>query len=91
VRTTEQVRSISETVASAVDQQGAATQEIVQNIQGASESARQAAVSIGGVMESAQNSRATSVQMLASARDLSKQAQSLSVEVNRFLDSVRAA
>ncbi len=91
VSTTDQVRSISETVAAAVDQQGAATQEIAHNIHEASESARQVAANIGGVMEAAQNSSAASVQMLSSTRELTKQAQDLRVEVNRFLDLVRAA
>jgi methyl-accepting chemotaxis protein len=91
VRTTDQVRSISETIASAVDQQGAATQEIAQSIQGASENARQVAVNIGGVMECAQNSSAASQQMLTSSGELSKHADGLRVEVDRFLESVRAA
>ena len=91
VRTTDQVRSISETIASAVDQQGAATQEIAQSIQEASENARQVAVNIGGVMECAQNSSAASQQMLSSSGELSKHADGLRSEVNRFLDSVRAA
>ncbi|MGO9390617.1 methyl-accepting chemotaxis protein [Rhodoblastus sp.] len=91
VQTTDQVRAISETIAGAVEQQGAATQEIAQNIHAASESAREVAANIGGVMETAQNSSAVSVQMLASARELSQQAQKLGVEVHRFLNSVRAA
>jgi methyl-accepting chemotaxis protein len=91
VRTTDQVRAISETIAVAVEQQGAATQEIAQSIHAASESAKEVAANIGGVMETAQNSSAVSVQMLASAKELSRQAQKLRMEVHRFLDSVRAA
>jgi methyl-accepting chemotaxis protein len=91
VRTTDQVRAISETIASAVDQQGEATREIARNIQEASESARQVATNIGGVMETARGSSAASVQMLESSRELTRQAQELRTEVNRFLDSVRAA
>ncbi len=91
VRTTDQVRAISETIASAVDQQGEATQEIAQNIQEASESARQVAANIGGVMETARGSSASSMQMLELSRELTRQAQELRTEVNRFLDSVRAA
>jgi len=91
VRTTEQARAISETIASAVDQQGEATDEIAKNIQEASESARQVAINIGGVMETARGSSAASVQMLDSSRELTRQAQELRVEVDHFLDSVRAA
>ena len=91
VKTTDQVRSIAETVACAVEQQGAATQEIAQNIHQASDHAKQVALNIAGVMDTAQNSSAVSQKMLASAGELSQQAQNLRVEVNRFLDSVRAA
>ncbi len=91
VRTTEQVRAISETVAAAVEQQGSATLDIAQNIQQASENAREVAANIVGVLETAQNSSAATMQMRTSAGELSKQAQKLRAEVDRFLASVRAA
>ncbi len=91
VKTTEEVSELSAAVATAVEQQGAATQEIAHNVQEASSNSRQVANNIAGVQSSAQVSSSASIQMLVSVRDLSKQAADLRSEVDRFLHSVRAA
>lgn len=91
VKTITDVDGISATIASAVEQQGAATQEIASNVQQASEGTSEVAKTIIHVQQSAEGSSAAASQVHASALDLSKQSMALRSEMNRFLSQVRAA
>jgi methyl-accepting chemotaxis protein len=81
---------ISTAVASAVEEQNAATQEIARNVEEAHAGTRQVTSAIGGVTQAAGDSGAASQQVLSAAQELSRQAESLSSEVKRFIGQVRA-
>lgn len=82
---------ISSAIASAVEEQSAATQEISRNIQHAAQGTEQVASSIVDVQRGADESGAASGQLLASAQVLSSDSSRLRIEVEKFLQSVRAA
>ncbi|WP_267357721.1 MULTISPECIES: CHASE3 domain-containing protein [unclassified Methylobacterium] len=78
-------------IAAAVEEQGAATQEIVRNVGQAAQGTGEVTTNIVGVARAAEDAGTAAAQVLGSASGLSTQAQSLEAEVRRFLDSVRAA
>ncbi|NEW88330.1 chemotaxis protein, partial [Rhodopseudomonas sp. WA056] len=82
---------ISSTIASAVEEQGAATQEISRNVQQASLGTQQVSSNITDVQRGATETGAASAQVLAAAKSLSGDSTRLKVEVSNFLESVRAA
>jgi methyl-accepting chemotaxis protein len=82
---------ISATIASAVEEQGAATQEISRSIQHAAEGTRKVRTNIGDVQRGASETSSASSQVLSSARLLSKESSRLRAEVEKFLQTVRAA
>ncbi|UYO44077.1 cache domain-containing protein [Rhodopseudomonas palustris] len=82
---------ISSTIAAAVEEQGAATQEISRNVQQASLGTQQVSSNIADVQRGATETGAASSQVLAAAKSLSGDSTRLKVEVSNFLDSVRAA
>jgi methyl-accepting chemotaxis protein len=90
-RTIETMNRIAETIARAVDGQGAATTEIARNVSDASRGTAGVSENISGVTEAATSSSAASAQVLASATELSRQAEHLRGEVATFLGTVRAA
>ena len=82
---------ISATIAAAVEQQGAATQEISRNIQHASQGTSQVSSNIADVQRGAGETGSASAQVLSSAQSLSSESNRLRSEVGKFLESVRAA
>jgi methyl-accepting chemotaxis protein len=78
-------------IAAAVEEQGAATQEIVRNVGQAAQGTGEVTNNIVGVAHAAEEAGAAAEQVLSSASGLSSQAQRLDAEVRRFLESVRAA
>ena len=86
-----QMSEISSTIASAVEEQGAATQEISRNVQQAAEGTMQVSSNIGDVQRGVSETGSASSQVLSAAQSLSVESHRLKAEVNRFLDSVRAA
>ncbi|CAN5497661.1 HAMP domain-containing methyl-accepting chemotaxis protein [soil metagenome] len=82
---------ISSTIASAVEEQGAATQEISRNVQQASQGTMQVTSNIGDVQRGAIETGSASSQVLAAAQSLSSESGLLKQEVSKFLNSVRAA
>jgi methyl-accepting chemotaxis protein len=82
---------ISSMIASAVEQQGAATQEISRNIQHAAQGTQQVSSNIADVEHGATETGSASAQVHAAAKSLSTESNRLKLEVGRFLDSVRAA
>ncbi|MDP4004613.1 methyl-accepting chemotaxis protein [Methylobacterium sp. NEAU K] len=78
-------------IASAIEEQGSATQEIVRNVGRAAAGTSEVTANIAGVASAAGGAGAAAAQVLGSASELSSQAEQLDAEVHRFLDTVRAA
>lgn len=89
--TIQRIAEIGLTVASAVEQQGAATQDIARNVQQAAAGTSQVATNIGDVNAAAEKTGAASANVLASAQALSSEGGRLKQEVERFLATIRAA
>ncbi|MCK1386998.1 HAMP domain-containing methyl-accepting chemotaxis protein [Bradyrhizobium sp. 21] len=82
---------ISSAIAAAVEEQGAATQEISRNIQQAANGTSEVSANIGDVQRGASETGAASAQVHSAAQSLSQESNRLKSEVARFLESVRAA
>ena len=82
---------ISSAIAAAVEEQGAATQEISRNIQHAAQGTSEVSANIGDVQRGAGETGAASAQVHSAAQSLSQESNRLKSEVARFLESVRAA
>jgi methyl-accepting chemotaxis protein len=89
--TIEKLSEISSTIASAVEEQGAATQEISRNVQQAAQGTQQVSANITDVQHGASETGSASSQVLAAAQSLSSDSNRLKLEVGKFLTSVRAA
>lgn len=85
------ISEIAATIAAAVEQQGAATSEIANNVQQAARGTAQVTENIASVSTAAQETGVASTQMLASADELSKRGEDLKAQVDHFLARVRAA
>ena len=91
---TETIGRVSETstvIASAVEEQGSATQEIARNVQQAAAGTTEVSANISGVNDAAQETGAAATQVLSSAGELSRNAERLKRQVEDFLHEVRAA
>lgn len=82
---------IASTIASAVEEQGAATQEISRNVQQAAQGTMQVSANITDVQRGASETGSASSQVLSAAQSLSSDSTRLKVEVSKFLNAVRAA
>jgi methyl-accepting chemotaxis protein len=85
------INEISTTIASAVEEQGAATQEIARNVQQAAAGTSEVSFNIAGVTQAASQTGAASAQVLSTAGELAKQSEVLRGEVDSFLANIRAA
>ena len=85
------VNEISTAIASAVEEQGAATQEISRNVQEASAGSAEVSSNIVGVTQASQQTSAGSTQVLSAASELARNGEKLRQEVESFLHTVRAA
>ena len=81
---------ISSAIAAAVEQQGAAMQEIARNVQQAARGTQQVSANVGDVQRGATETGAASSQVLSAAQMLSRDSNRLKLEVGKFLNSVRA-
>jgi methyl-accepting chemotaxis protein len=86
-----EISEISTTVASAVEEQRAATGEISRNVQQAAIGTQEASSNSTGVNDAAQETGAAAVQMKNAAGELSQQSTALRQEVETFLKDIRAA
>jgi methyl-accepting chemotaxis protein len=86
-----EISEIATTLASAVEQQGAATQEIARNVQQAANGSQEIARNVSGVNQAANETGAAAHQVLASSRELSKESETLRMRVETFLDGIKAA
>lgn len=87
----QEISGVATAIAAAVEEQGAATQEIVRNVAQAAVGTGEVTSNIAGVAAAAEETGAAASQVLVSATDLSRQSEHLSTEVSRFLSTVRAA
>jgi methyl-accepting chemotaxis protein len=85
------ISDIASTIAAAVEEQGAATQEIARNVGEAAKGTTQVATNITDVNRGAAETGSASAQVLASAKSLSSESHHLRSEVDKFLSTVRAA
>ncbi len=85
------VNETAATIASAVEQQGAATQEIARSVTQAAQGTQEVSSNIANVNQAANDTGAAAAQVLASAGDLSKNGERLKDQVDAFLREVRAA
>jgi methyl-accepting chemotaxis protein len=82
---------IATLIAAAVEEQGAATQEISRNVAQAAHGTAQVATNITDVSRGASDTGMASSQVLSSAQALSRESGRLKSEVEKFVRTVRAA
>ncbi|MBB1091428.1 methyl-accepting chemotaxis protein, partial [Rhodopseudomonas palustris] len=82
---------IAATIASAVEEQGAATQEISRNVHHAAAGTHEVSVNIVEVQRGASETGSASAQVLTAAHSLAHDSARLKDEVSRFLRTVRAS
>jgi methyl-accepting chemotaxis protein len=85
------ISEIASTIAAAVEEQGAATQEIARNVGEAAKGTALVASNITDVNRGASETGSASAQVLSSAQSLSSESNHLKAEVDKFLMTVRAA
>jgi len=86
-----EICEIATTIASAVEEQGAATQEIARNVQQAASASQEVAKNLSGVTQAANETGSAAHQVLASSDELSKQSEILRLRVENFLNRIKAA
>ena len=86
-----EINGVATIIAAAVEQQGAATQEIVRNVAQAATGTDQVTSNIVGVAQASEATGAAATQVVGAASALSRQSEQLGTEVSRFLATVRAA
>ena len=89
-RIIDRVSQISTSIASAMEEQGAATSEISRNVQEAASGTDEVTRNIVGVTQGAQHTSAASTQVLQSSAELSRNGARLNKEVKDFLEEVRS-
>jgi len=89
--TIKRISEIATTIASAVEQQGVATQEITRNIQQAAHGTTQVASNISEVRSGAAKTGSGAADVLTAAKSLGEQSGRLRTEVDKFLATVSAA
>ena len=90
-QTIRQLDGSSTTISAAVEEQGAATQEIARNVEQASHGTRDVSENITGVSSAADESEKLSGEVLGLAKGLGQQANELNEAVEAFLKEVRSA
>jgi methyl-accepting chemotaxis protein len=90
-QTIARMSEISSTIAAAVEEQGAATQEIARNVQQAARGTHEVSSNIRDVQQGATETGSASSQVLSAAQSLSSESNRLKLEVGNFLTTVRAA
>jgi methyl-accepting chemotaxis protein len=86
-----EINTASTAIASAVEEQGAATQQITQSTQQAADGTRGVSSNILGVHTGVAETNQAAEKVLTAADGLQRHADELRGEVNRFLDAIRAA
>ncbi len=89
--TINRVSEIATSIASAVEEQGSATQEIARNIQQAAAGTAEVSSNIAGVAEAANETSKTASEVQRASEELAKQADIMRAEVDKFFTRVKAA
>ncbi len=87
-RTIKNVDEISSSIAAAMEEQGAATQEIANNVHQAATGTQQVNDSINAVTQASQEAGQASERVLSTVDELSTQVEALQKEVNLFVENV---
>ena len=90
-KTIGQISEIGSSISAAVEQQGASTQEISRNVQEAARGTQEVNDNMGDVNNGAQETGSAAGEVLDATNELSKQAATLSQEIDKFLTTVLAA
>ncbi|HAO38999.1 MAG TPA: methyl-accepting chemotaxis protein [Afipia sp.] len=90
-RTIGKVNEIASAIASAVEEQGAATREIAHNVSQAAKGTGEVSANIVGVRDAARETGVAADQVVSSAAELSQNGETLKAQVDAFLREVRAA
>jgi len=85
------ISEVAVTIASAVEEQAAATREIARNVQQAAAGTREVSLNIDDVRKAVDDATSGAGEVLSAACALSKQSESLAQEVDRFISGIRAA
>ena len=85
------MNEISTTIASAVEEQGAATREIARNVTEAAHGTQEVSSNIAGVTQAVGETRTIAERTLQAASELNGHSQALGREVDGFISRVRAA
>ncbi|MCG5248142.1 methyl-accepting chemotaxis protein [Methylorubrum extorquens] len=86
-----EISGVATSISAAVEEQGAATQEIVRNVAQAAVGTQEVTGHITGVAQAAEATGTAAGQVLGAASDLTRQSKQLSDQVTRFLENLRAA
>lgn len=89
--TINQISETSSAIAAAVQEQVAATGEVASNVQQAAKGTQDISLNISDVANAAEQTGTAAGMVLSAANDLSKQAEMLRAEVDKFLVSLNAA
>ncbi|WP_132256693.1 methyl-accepting chemotaxis protein [Methylobacterium segetis] len=87
----QQISAVATSIAAAVEQQGAATQEIVRNISQAAMGTEEVTSNITRVAGAAEETGEAASRVLGASFDVSRRSETLAAEVQRFIQTVRAA
>ncbi len=86
-----EMNDISMTISSAVEEQGVSTQEIARNVLQAAKGTQDVNATIEEVSKAAGETGVAAGQVLGASREMARQAESLRVEIDKFLAEVRTA
>ncbi|HEY3149322.1 MAG TPA: methyl-accepting chemotaxis protein, partial [Dongiaceae bacterium] len=86
-----EINEVATSIASAVEEQGAATREIARNLQQAAAGTQEVSSNITGVTQAAGDTGHAAGQMLAATSELAKQSETLRTEVDSFLRDIKTA
>jgi methyl-accepting chemotaxis protein len=89
--TINEISDIVTTIATAVEEQNAATQEITRNVQQVAKGTEEVTVNISGVSRAAGETGSASAQVLEASGNLNRQADQLRSEIERYINGVKAA
>ncbi|MBR1273433.1 hypothetical protein [Bradyrhizobium sp. AUGA SZCCT0283] len=85
------MNEIASAIASAVEEQGSATQEITRNVQPAALGTGEISANVVGVQQAAGDTGAAAHQVLQASSELSIQSETMRGEVETFLSNIKAA
>ncbi|WP_109119747.1 HAMP domain-containing methyl-accepting chemotaxis protein [Azospirillum sp. TSO22-1] len=84
------INQIAAAIAAAIEEQDAATREIARNVQQAAAGTHEISTNIAGVQHAAEGTGKAACEVLEAARELFRDSETLSSEVDRFIRQVRS-